>query len=214
MLRVSETRRQVKSPGGRDTVAVIDADPDTRSALAAMLEARGYPVTCFSCAKDFLRAPYVPGCVVSDSALPDLSGLELIDILKVCGDPRPVALTTSKGCVDTAVTAIKSGAFDYIQKPVRPERIVEAVRSGLAVSARQQAERAELEALKERHATLSERQKVTMTYIVQGLANKEVAARLGISPRTVEIYRSSVMTKMNATSFADLVRMSIRLSEI
>lgn len=194
-------------------IAVIDADPTSRRALASVLEAQGYPVTCYSCARDFLRAPFTPGCVVSDSALPDLSGLELIDVLKLSGDPRPVTLTASKGCIDTAVAALKNGALDYLEKPVATDRIVEAVRTGLRLSAQQMAERAALTDLKERYATLSERQKVTMGLIVQGLANKEVAARLGISPRTVEIYRSSVMAKMGALSFADLVRMSIRLSE-
>lgn len=211
-MRVAESARARTGQVGREVVAVIDPDPRSRRALSSALKASGYLVSTFGSGREFLHAPFVPGCVVSDFALPDMSGLELVEILKDVDDPRPVAFTTAAGSVDCAVTALKSGAVDYVEKNAAPERIVEAVRLGLRIGASRLERRAGLAELRDRYASLSERQKVTMSFIVQGLPNKEVAARLGISPRTVEIYRSSVMSKMGAMSFADLVRMSIRLS--
>lgn len=193
------------------TVSVIDDEAFVRDAVSMLLETHGLTVRCYESAEQFLAAEFAPGCIVSDVRMPEISGLDLLRTLQTQGDPRPVLLLTGHGDVELAVQAIKLGAFDFVEKPFNNDRFVASVRNALVASESSLKERLELEDLRTRHESLSERQRDTMQLLIRGLSNKEIGQELGISPRTVEIHRTWVMTKMNARSIADLVRMSMAL---
>lgn len=192
-------------------VTIVDDDASVLDALSILLRTHGHGVVSYSSAKDLLAMPAAPGCIICDVRMPEMNGLELLHKLTASGDTRPIILLTGHGDVEMAMRAVKLGAHDFIEKPFKEERLLEAVRAGLEVSERTQAEQAELAELRGRVASLTQRQRETMELLVQGLANKDIAAQLGISPRTVEIYRAWVMSKMGAKSLAELVHMSIRL---
>jgi len=193
------------------TVSVIDDEPSIREAVAMLLETRGMTVNCYEGAGAFLAAPFAPGCIVSDVRMPEISGLDLLRTLQSTGDPRPLLLMTGHGDVELAVQAIKLGAFDFVEKPFSNERLVASVEQALVASESSLKVRLELDDLKSRLSSLSERQRDTMQLLIRGLSNKEIGQQLGISPRTVEIHRTWVMTKMSARSIADLVRMGMAL---
>lgn len=193
------------------TVSVIDDEASVRDAVSMLLETHGLAVRCFEGADAFLAAPFEPGCVVSDVRMPEITGLDLLRTLQLAGDPRPVVLLTGHGDVELAVQAIKLGAFDFVEKPFDNDRFVASVRQALVASESSLKVRLELDDLKARHQSLSERQRDTMQLLIRGLSNKEIGQELGISPRTVEIHRTWVMTKMSARSIADLVRMGLAL---
>jgi two-component system response regulator FixJ len=192
-------------------VTVIDDEASVRDAVAMLLESHGMHVNCFEGAGAFLQAPFAEGCIVSDVRMPGISGLELLRTLQNAGDPRPLLLMTGHGDVELAVQAIKLGAFDFVEKPFSNERLVASVEQALVASESSLKVRLELEDLKSRHQSLSERQRDTMQLLIRGLSNKEIGQQLGISPRTVEIHRTWVMTKMSARTIADLVRMGMAL---
>ncbi|WP_072396687.1 response regulator [Hyphomicrobium sp. CS1GBMeth3] len=193
------------------TVSIIDDEASVRDAVAMLLETHGLAVSCYESAKTFLDAPFAAGCIVSDVRMPEISGLDLLRTLRSSGDPRPLLLMTGHGDVELAVQAIKLGAFDFVEKPFSNERLIASVEDALVASESSLKERLELDDLKARFAALSERQRDTMQLLVRGLSNKEIGQQLGISPRTVEIHRTWVMTKMSARSIADLVRMAMAL---
>lgn len=193
------------------TVSVIDDEASVRDAVAMLLETHGMNVSCFEGAAAFLAAPFAAGCIVSDVRMPEISGLDLLRHLQGAGDPRPLLLMTGHGDVELAVQAIKLGAFDFVEKPFSNERLVASVEQALVASESSLKTRLELDDLKSKFQSLSDRQRDTMQLLVQGLSNKEIGQKLGISPRTVEIHRTWVMTKMSARSIADLVRMSMAL---
>jgi two-component system response regulator FixJ len=193
------------------TVSVIDDEASVRDAIALLLETHGMTVSCYEGAEAFLAAPFAAGCIVSDVRMPEISGLDLLRKLQSTGDPRPVLLMTGHGDVELAVQAIKLGAFDFVEKPFTNERLVASVEEALVASESSLKERLELEDLKSKYAALSDRQRDTMQLLIRGLSNKEIGQQLGISPRTVEIHRTWVMTKMSARSIADLVRMAMAL---
>lgn len=193
------------------TIAIIDDEASIRDALSMLLEAHGYATTCHESAKAFLVAPYTAGCIVSDIRMPEMSGIELLKALHSKRDPRPVILLTGHGDVELAVQAIKLGAQDFIEKPFRNDRLLESIRLALEVSERSQLQEAEIRDIRTRYATLTERQRDTLLLLIKGLSNKEIAQRLGISPRTVEIHRTWVMSKMSAKTLVELVRMGMAL---
>jgi two-component system response regulator FixJ len=176
-----------------------------------LLESHRMTVACYDGAEAFLAAPFMAGCVVSDVRMPEVSGLDLLRKLRSNDDPRPLILMTGHGDVELAVQAIKLGAFDFVEKPFSDERLLASVEEALIASESSLKERIELEDLKSKYAALSDRQRDTMQLLIRGLSNKEIGQQLGISPRTVEIHRTWVMTKMSARSIADLVRMAMAL---
>lgn len=192
-------------------VAVIDDDCAVLDSIRMLLEGHGLTVQCHISAETFLSDEARPVCIVSDVRMPGMSGLELVGELKKRGDDCPIILLTGHGDIEMAVQAIKAGALDFIEKPFDPERLVGAVRNAISTANKQSAQTDTLRGMRERHASLSDRQKETMLFLVQGMANKEIAIRLGISPRTVEIHRTWVMNKMAAKTLADLVRMAMTL---
>lgn len=194
------------------TVFVIDDEDGVRDSIRMLLERRGYMVVALARAEELLSrlTPSTHGCIVSDVRLNGVSGLDLQRKLTELGSSLPMILITGHGDIDMAVLAIKRGAVDFIEKPFEDTRLYHSVAEALAVGRQDQA-RCEAEAaLKARIAELSERQREVMLLLVDGLSNKEIAQKLGISPRTVETYRAFVMAKTDAQSLADLVKMAIR----
>lgn len=191
------------------TVHVIDDDADVRQSLAFLLGTAGFAVRLHESALAFLDAlPQIQdGCVVTDIRMPGMDGLELQRRLRAGNIAMPVIVITGHGDVALAVEAMKAGAVDFIEKPFDDEALLSAIRAALGQrkSARERDARAA--EVKTRLASLSERERQVLDGLVAGKANKAIAYDLGISARTVEIYRANVMTKMQADSLSALVRM-------
>ena len=190
-------------------VHVIDDDDSAREALSFLIDCAGLKVRAYDSALRFLEA--VPsmehGCIVTDVRMPDMTGIELIGRLKALGVTDPVIVITGHADVPMAIQAMKAGVADFLEKPFGDEAILAAIRSALAQrSGREQAD-AEREAVKARMASLSQREREVLDGLVEGHANKVIAFDLAISARTVEVYRANVMTKMQAGSLSELVRM-------
>jgi len=192
-------------------VYVIDDDEAARQSLEFLLRANTFNVETFDSATAFLQvAPGLKsGCVITDVRMPGISGMELLRRLGELKIPLPVIVITGHGDVPLAVEAMKFGALDFLEKPFDDNILLASVRSALQRQhgdTQQQAERAIID---ERLAALSNREREVLQGLVAGHANKRIAFDLGISPRTVEIYRANLMTKMQAASLSDLVRMAL-----
>ncbi len=185
-------------------INIVDDDPGVLDALDTLFSSQGYDVATHPSARSFLEAPYVSGCIIADVRMPEMSGLDLLRELKSQMDPRPIILLTAFGDIEMAVQAIRLGAYEFIEKPFKSERLLIAVRQA-------EDDLEELTELRSRFESLTQRQTETMRYLIEGLATKDIALKLGLSPRTVEIHRAFVMSKMNAKSIADLLRTCMRL---
>lgn len=191
------------------TVYVIDDDEGARQSLEFLLDCAGLKVRSFASADTFLQAmpPLDHACVISDVRMPGTSGIDLAQELKRRGSGVPVIIITGHADVPLAVQAMHVGVSDFIEKPYDDETMLGAIRTALT----RQADRGELHAERdrvlERLATLSAREREVMEGLVAGEANKAIAFDLGISARTVEVYRANVMLKMQAKTLSDLVRM-------
>jgi two-component system response regulator FixJ len=190
-------------------IYVIDDDDGVRDSLAFLFDAAGLRVEAFGAATDFLDAkPSFEGaCIVTDVRMPGMSGVELVSELKRRGVPAPVIVITGHADVPLAIQAMKAGVADFIEKPFDDEVILNAVRSALERASDRQAAHAERERILERIAALSQREREVLEGLVAGKANKAIAFDLNISARTVEVYRANVMTKMQANSLSEVVRM-------
>ena len=192
-------------------VHVIDDDADVRQSLAFLLTAAGLTVRVHDSALAFLDVlPGIKdGCVVTDVRMPGMDGLELQRRLRQHKARLPVIVMTGHGDVPLAVEAMKSGAVDFIEKPFEDETLLSAIRSAHARQAQASDRDARATAIQQRISKLSEREREVLDRLVAGKANKVIAFELGISPRTVEVYRANVMTKMQAESLSELVRMAL-----
>lgn len=189
-------------------VHVVDDDESVRDSLQFLLSSVDIPATTYASAQAFLDvAEGVRGCVVTDIRMPDIDGLELVRRLKGRGIELPVIVITGHGDVPLAVEAMKSGVSDFIEKPFAEDAILHAVQQALQSGVAAIAQQAERNDILERKRSLSQREAQVLEGLVRGSANKVIALDLDISPRTVEIYRAHVMTKMGARSLSDLVRM-------
>ena len=193
-------------------VHVIDDDEGVRQSLEFLLRASGVTARTYESALAFLNAlPTIEtGCVITDVRMPGISGVELLRRLRSLNVGFPVIVITGHGDVPLAVEAMKLGAVDFLEKPFEDDALLAAVQSALGrreLDARHAAEKAETG---ERIASLSARERQVLEGLIAGHPNKTIAFDLGISPRTVEIYRANVMTKMKAASLSDLVRMALQ----
>jgi two-component system, LuxR family, response regulator FixJ len=192
-------------------VHVIDDDEAMRQSLAFLLGTVGMEVQTYESAVAFLEvAPTVKaGCVITDVRMPGLSGVELLRQLRERNLGIPVIVITGHGDVPLAVEAMKIGAMDFLEKPFDDEALLASVRSALNQLDRDRKREAERSDIEGRLATLSNRERDVLEGLVAGHANKQIAYDLGISPRTIEIYRANLLTKMQAASLSDLVRMAL-----
>lgn len=193
-------------------VHIIDDDQDVRQSMAFLLGAAGLAVRVHESATSFVDglATVQDGCIVTDVRMPGMDGMELLRQLKAVGSQLPVVVMTGHGDISLAVQAMKSGAVDFIEKPFDDEMMLSAITSALA---RRRSEREEGSAVSEVHARLkllTERERQVLDGLVAGKPNKIIAYDLGISARTVEIYRANVMSKMQAGSLSALVRMALK----
>ena len=193
-------------------VFVIDDDAAMRDSLDFLLAAAGFAVETFESAADFLAVlPEVEtGCVVTDVRMPGIDGIELLKRLKQEKASLAVVVMTGHGDVALAVEAMKAGAADFIEKPFDDERLIETVRAALADAPRRDDAEAAASPIVARVASLSPRERQVMEGLVAGLSNKAIAREYEISPRTVEVYRANVMTKMQAANLSELVRLAVR----
>jgi two-component system, LuxR family, response regulator FixJ len=190
-------------------VFVVEDDQALRSLIKALAHSIGIASREFSSADEFLEHydPRQPGCLVLDIFMPGMSGLELQDELNRRGAVIPVIFITGHGDVASAVAAVRHGAFNYLQKPFRNSELIANVREALELDRRSRHMLAQQEAIRDRIASLTPREREVLELIVKGLASKVMAEEMGLSKRTVELHRSRVMDKMGANSIAQLVRM-------
>lgn len=192
-------------------VHVVDDDPAIRDSLSFLLSAADLEPIVYESALSLLeRAELLePGCIVTDVRMPGMSGLELVLKLKEKQLNHPVIVLTGHGDVALAVEAMKAGVVDFIEKPFDEDVLLKAVQTALAREVNATARQAEKAEVEGKVAQLSQREREVFEAIVSGDSNKSAAQKLGISPRTVEIYRAHVMDKMGAQTLSDLVRMAL-----
>src|ERR1700682_1891065 len=195
----------------RGKVYVIDDDDAMRDSLDFLLGSANFHVTLFESAFDFLNAlPSIEfGCVVSDVRMPDIDGIELLKRLNA-GNKFPVVIMTGHGDVPLAVEAMKLGAADFVEKPFEDDRLIAMIDAALQKAEPGVKSEAITLEIASRIATLSPRERQGMDGLVAGLSKKLIARDYDISPRTIEVYRANVMTKMQAASLSELVRLAIR----
>lgn len=196
-------------------VYIVDDDPVVRISLHGILTEAGFPARVFKSADEFLEEfePDWQGCLLLDMQMPGLPGLELQRLLAQRGSPLSIIILTATAIVATAVETMRLGAVDLIEKPCPPERLLTRVRSALAMSAAQVALRQERQLAAERWDILSLRERQVAELVVRGLANKQIAAQLSVSEKTVEAHRAQVMRKMQTDGVAALVRLVLLIAE-
>lgn len=198
----------------RPVVFIIDDDPAVREALEDLLRSVGIEVVSFASAPDFLdsKRADTPGCIVLDVRLPGLSGLELQRKLIEAGIHLPIIFISGHGDIAMSVRAIKSGAIEFLTKPLRHQELLDAIQAGIERDRARRQEAAVVGALQERFDSLTSRERQILSLIVLGRPNKQIGALLELSEMTVKVHRSHIMRKMRAKSLVDLVRMADKLN--
>lgn len=194
-------------------VFVVDDDISVRESLELLIRSEGWQVEAFVSAKEFLDRPraLVPSCLVLDVSLPGLNGLELQKQVVVERSDMPIIFITGHGDVPMTVQAMKAGAVEFLTKPFKDEALLSAIRQSLERSRNALDNEIKQRMLRERYASLTQRERQVMALVVSGLLNKQIGGELGISEITVKAHRGKVMHKMKADSLPALVRMATRL---
>jgi FixJ family two-component response regulator len=195
-------------------VALVDDDAAVRDSLQLFLTRRHLKVTCFETAEQFLKARDGYDsfqCIVTDVRMPGMSGLDLVNYLIERGWIPPIIVITGHGDVDMAVSAVKAGAFDFIEKPFDESRLLASISDAVEKGRQRLNDAVEQEKILARFEALSARQREVMGLAVEGLSSKEIGTKLKISPKTVENHRAWVMLRMGARNVAELVRIAMQL---
>jgi len=192
-------------------IYIVDDDDAVRQSLQFLLKTAGLKAQTFESARAFFEVlPQVTsGCVITDVRMPDITGIDLLKKVKQVNPDLPVIVITGHGEIALAVEAMKIGAMDFLEKPFDDEHLLASVRIALDRDKESAKRHAELSEIQQKLAALSNRERQVLEGLVAGNPNKTIAFDLGISPRTVEIYRANLMTKMAANSLSDLVRMAM-----
>jgi len=197
------------------TVCVVDDDERVRNALARLLKAAGYRARTFASAYEILSEPLpsssAPTVILTDLCMPGIDGLALAEQLFAAPVPPPIVFLSAHGDVPATARAMKDGAVDFLEKPVKDDNLFDALRQAAERSREQIGRLERLRDLREKYAKLTPRERQVFALIVSGLINKEAAWELGISEKTIKVHRARVVAKMEARSLPDLVRMAARL---
>ena len=202
-------------PDQRPTAYVVDDDESIRTLWRWLMESNGIPVKTFATAADFIESYRNggAGCLVLDLKLPGMSGLELQQYLNRKDVEIPIVFVTGYGDVPAAVSALKGGAVDFIQKPFSHREVLSIIEKAFRRDAEIRGKRARLSIVASRLATLTEREREVLQRVIEGKPNKIIAGELDISMKTVEFHRAKVMEKMSVTSVAELVQIAMQQSE-
>jgi len=194
----------------RPTIFIVEDDAAVRDALKLLLEQENFKVEAYECAEDFLASvrPMVSSCAIVDVRMPGMDGLQLLTTLKEQGVLLPIIILTGHGNIPMSVQAIKSGAVDFLTKPISAANLFASVRAALQESAKMYVQTREHQLAEECVSCLTEREREVLILAIEALSNKEIARQLGISHRTVEIHKARIMDKTGATSLLDLVRIA------
>lgn len=194
-------------------VLIVDDDPSVRESVGRLVRSLGHPARTYASAEQFLEglSPDVRGCIILDVQLPDLNGLEVQARLADLGLQLPIIFLTGRGDIPVSVRAMKAGAMEFLTKPFRNEELVDAIVAALEVDRAMQRERVELAELRRRYESLSGRERQVMAKVIEGLLNKQIAGDFGTTEATVKQQRAQVMSKMNASSLAELIRFGARI---
>jgi FixJ family two-component response regulator len=194
-------------------VFVVDDDLSVRESLELLICCEGWQARTFASAQEFLACPraLIPSCLVLDISLPGINGLDLQKRIAVERTDMPIIFITGYGDVPMTVQAMKAGAVEFLTKPFNDDVLLTAIRAALERSRVALSLEAEMRALRDRYASLSQREREVMALVVSGLLNKQVGGELGISETTVKAHRGKLIQKMKANSLADLVKMATRL---
>ncbi|WP_337185613.1 response regulator FixJ [Phenylobacterium sp.] len=192
-------------------VHLIDDDEAVRVSLSFVLEMNDLPARAYGSAPEFLEVSgsLTHGCIVTDVRMPEMSGLELVRRLKERGVTLPVIVITGHGDVPLAVEAMRAGVVDFIEKPFEDETLIRSIRTAIAEQQKTGVQDQERQRFEQMLATLSPREKDVLRGVIAGKMNKVIAHELGISPRTVEVYRANVMSKTHANGLSELVRIAL-----
>jgi FixJ family two-component response regulator len=194
-------------------IFVVDDEPLVCVSLKRLLQSIGLEARTYTSAQEFLRSarPDAPGCLVLDVRLPGLSGLDLQQELAAAKIHLPVIFITGHGDIPMTVRAMKAGAVEFLTKPFREEELLEAIQRGIKQSRAVRQHAAVMRILQKRYALLTPREREVFPQVTSGLPNKQIAAQLGASEKTIKVHRGQVMQKMKAESLADLIRMAAKL---
>ncbi|MBE0487981.1 MAG: response regulator transcription factor [Halomonas sp.] len=193
-------------------IAVVDDDQDLRESLAWLLDSVGLASRAFADGEAFLAAdPDAFDVVLLDVRMPGLSGLQVQQRLNERGDELPVIFMTGHGDVPMAVAALKAGALDFIEKPFNHQQLIDTVQQALREHQRARQSREQRDALQARYAALRPKERQILVHVAEGMTSREVAEHLGISAKTVEVYRLRAMKALGASSLAELVRLCVAL---
>ncbi|MGY8638028.1 response regulator transcription factor [Bradyrhizobium sp. 14AA] len=202
--------KQAQASAGDPIVLIVDDDPSMRRALTNLFQSVGLKVEAFSSAAEIMEAkpPAVPSCLVLDIRLPGSSGLDLQADLAKANIHTPIIFITGHGDIPMTVRAMKSGAVDFLTKPVRDQDMLDAVQAAIERDRKRRDAEQSISGVRSRFEGLTARERDVLALVASGLMNKQVAAELGLAEITVKIYRGQIMRKMAAKSLADLVRMT------
>jgi FixJ family two-component response regulator len=197
------------------SVFLVDDDESVRRALARLIKSAGHSVQTFASAQDFLgtkTGSQEAGCLVLDVRMPGLTGIDLQRELHIMNRNLPIVFITGHGDIPMSVKAMKAGAVDFLQKPVKDKDLLRAIEQSLARAARDQSQREEIAQIQKRVESLTPREFEVMALVVTGMLNKQIAFKLGTVEKTVKVHRARVMDKMGVDSIAELVRIAEKIN--
>jgi FixJ family two-component response regulator len=194
-------------------VFVVDDEPSVRISLKRLLRSIGLEARTYASAQEFLHSerPDAPACLVLDIRLPGLSGLDLQQELAAASVDLPIIFVTGHGDIPMSVRAMKAGAVEFLTKPFREQDLLEAIQRGIERNRITRQQSAELRILQRRYALLTPREREVFPRVTSGLLNKQIAAEMGASEKTIKVHRGQVMQKMKAESLAHLIQMAGKL---